>query len=108
MKKMENFNDTISSFASQAYRSLPSVSRFRLSTPSEMIKKATIVAIPVILLLGVQRAQVVEGGLLSAWIAAAACVGVGLLSIPASGGLSAPLVMSCEAAFAAGLVLPLP
>lgn len=107
--KMKNgkipMTNAIISFASNAYASLPTL---RLSSPSEMIKKATAIAIPAILLLGAQSAQVADGGLISAWVAAAACVGIGFLSIPASGGLSTPMLLSCEAAFAAGLILPLP
>jgi hypothetical protein len=88
--------NTVKSLGYTFFNSLPSI---RFDTPANTIKKATMVAMPIITLLGMQSIQRVEAGPWVFCLCIASCTG--LLEAP-------PLYGACLVACGATLPGPLP
>lgn len=83
----------LSALSSGAYSQFESLSRWRLDTPENMMRKVSKVAIPAVLLLG---AQAIEGA------SAFGCVGCAIC-VAAGGPACAPLCLLCGLTWVAPL-----
>lgn len=68
-----NLPSTVKSYATAAYNALPAISKIRLSTPQEILRKVQLVAIPLIMLYASSQAQGSDA-MVTPCIICAACI----------------------------------